>query len=253
MHHYLQYTGSQGNFFHSLPYLEPKATLQSRQLRNFRSWISAKFHILKRDQPWFAFAPTSKEPFSLHLPFEIPRATARICDRSISNPFSRHSGARVNNPTLIRIVHLLCHVPGGSHFWQQYVFIFLTQAKFCFVLGPRIGRRGSRERPTFFLYNPSSNPLGNCKQPLVVHFELILRPPLSSRSIAIYCALKCTLHHSGFGTADCNNFYDPRTSLDVTPTPPRGPLYTHTHRGGGGGGGGGGEEGGGGGGAQVQI
>ena len=98
------------------------------------------------------------------------------------------------------------------------------------MLGPRIGRRGSRERPTFFLYNPSSNPLGNCKQPLVVHFELILRPPLSGRSIAIYCALKCTLHHLGFGTADCNNFYDPRTSLDVTPTPPRGPLYTHTPR-----------------------
>ena len=115
-------------------------------------------------------------------------------------------------------------------FWQQHVFIFLTQAKFRFVLlAPELGRRGSGQR--FFLYNPSPNPLGNCKQPLLYILSQYCNPttPLAT----IYCSLKCTLQHSGFGKRErggnCNNFYNPRTKLDVTPTPPWG-RFINTHR-----------------------
>ena len=75
----------------------------------------------------FAFGFLIKKPFSTppSCPLLSPRATARICDRSISNPFSRHSGARVNNPPLMRIVHLLCQLPRGSGRKR-----FLTAARF---------------------------------------------------------------------------------------------------------------------------
>ena len=224
-------------------FTEPNYTVLAALNRCYINNSSLKFHRSQsRNQPQFAFALHQK-PFSPCLPplaapfLSSPRATARICDRSISNPFSRHSGARVNNPPLMRIVHLLRHVPGASgrkRFLTAVRFHISDSGKILLCAPPELGEGGKGgDRPTFFLYNPSPNPLGNCKQPLVVHFEPILRPPsLSGPLSAIYCALKCTLHHSGFGTADCNNFYNPRTSLDVTPTQPRGPIYTHREGGG---------------------
>ena len=151
------------------------------------------------------------------------RATARICDRSISNPFSRHSGARVNNPPLMRIVHLLCHVP-RAHFWQ-YVFIFLTQAKFRFVLPPNWVKGGTERVQRFFFTIPVRTLWGAASRPLLYILSQYCDPPA-----AIYgWPLKCTLQHSGFGTANCNNFYNPRTSLDVTPTPPLLTPLPHSH------------------------
>ena len=190
--------------------------------------LTQLIHVWNSSPIWFCtphknpsprLRPPSRSLFS-------SRATARICDRSISNPFSRHSGARVNNPPLMRIVHLLCHVP-RAHFWQ-YVFIFLTQAKFRFVLPPNWVKGGTERVQRFFFTIPVRTLWGAASRPLLYILSQYCDPPA-----AIYgWSLKCTLQHSGFGTANCNNFYNPRTSLDVTPTPPPSyPTATLTHLG----------------------
>ena len=82
--------------------------------------LDLNLHLLLIKKPFSPCRPPLAAPF-----LSSPRATARICDRSISNPFSRHSGARVNNPPLMRIVHLLCQLPRGSGRKR-----FLTAARF---------------------------------------------------------------------------------------------------------------------------
>ena len=234
MHHYLQYTGSQGNFFHSLPYLEPKATLQSRQLRNFRSWISAKFHHFKKRPTLICICFNIKRtllpstsllrspvpppvfvtgPFPTHLA-DIPGPVWTIQLWSALSTYSVMSlGAAISDSSTF------------SYFWLRQNFALCSD--------PELGEGGERASNVFSLQS-EFEPFGELQAAPCCTFWANIATPLSGRSIAIYCALKCTLHHLGFGTADCNNFYDPRTSLDVTPTPPRGPLYTHTHREGGG-------------------
>ena len=96
------------------------------------------------------------------------------------------------------------------------------------MLPPNWVKGGTERVQRFFFTIPVRTLWGAASRPLLYILGQYCDPPA-----AIYgWPLKCTLQHSGFGTANCNNFYNPRTSLDVTPTPtPSYPTATLTHLG----------------------
>ena len=96
------------------------------------------------------------------------------------------------------------------------------------MLPPNWVKGGTERVQRFFFTIPVRTLWGAASRPLLYILSQYCDPPA-----AIYgWPLKCTLQHSGFGTANCNNFYNPRTSLDVTPTPPPSyPTATLTHLG----------------------
>ena len=125
--------------------------------------LDLNLHLLLIKKPFSPCRPPLAAPF-----LSSPRATARICDRSISNPFSRHSGARVNNPPLMRIVHLLRHVPGASgrkRFLTAVRFHISDSGKILLCAPPELGEGGRAANVFFFtirvrtLWGTASSPL----------------------------------------------------------------------------------------------